>query len=127
MQDRAPRRRIAAIGAFALLISTVVVAAVLLPDTVGGLLFVIVATALGASGLFVALTRRDWVRLVGWAVVIILLFWLIRLVVDNPQALASVLLVISLAWAGVISARSDRIRIPAIEQQHPLAMGNRQR
>ena len=105
MQDRAPRRRIAAIAAFALLISTVVVAAALLPDTVGRLLFVIAATALGASGLFVALTRRDWVRLVGWAVVIILLFWLTRLVIENPQDLASVLLVIGLAWAGVISAR----------------------
>lgn len=76
-----------------------------MPGTLDRVLIVITAIAVGAAALFVALTRRDWVRLAGWVVVAIVVFVLVRLVIGKPEDLGSILLVGVLAWAGVISAR----------------------
>jgi diacylglycerol kinase family enzyme len=104
-RDRRPRRRIAAIAAFGLLASAGVAAIALLAGDLGRLLMVIVAIAVGAAALFMAVTRRGWVRLAGWGVVGVVLVVLVRLVIDEPGDMASVLLVGLLAVAGVTSAR----------------------
>jgi diacylglycerol kinase family enzyme len=104
-RDRGARRRVAAIAALLLLISAVVAGVALLPGTLYRVLIVIAAIAVGAAALFVALTRRDWVRFAGWVVVAIVVFVLVRLVIGRPEDLGSILLVGVLAWAGVISAR----------------------
>ncbi len=104
-RDRGARRRVAAIAALLLLISAVVAGMALLPGTLDRVLIVITAIAVGAAALFVALTRRDWVRFAGWVVVAIVVFVLVRLVIGKPEDLGSILLVGVLAWAGVISAR----------------------
>lgn len=104
-RDRRARRRVAAIAALLLLISAVVAGVALLPGTLDRVLIVIAAIAVGAAALFVALTKRDWVRFAGWVVVAIVVFVLVRLVIGRPEDLGSILLVGVLAWAGVISAR----------------------
>lgn len=103
--DRRPRRRVAAIAALLLLVSAAVAAVALLPGTLDRAVIVAAAIAVGSAALFVALTRRDWMRLAGWVVVAIVVFVLVRQVIGNPEALASILLVGVLASAGVFSAR----------------------
>ena len=105
-RDHRPRRRrLAAAAAFGLLLWAVLVAVALLLGNLDRLLIVVFAVSVGAASLFVAVTRRDWVRLAGWVVVGVVLFVLVRLVIDRPEDLGSILLVSVLAFAGVTSAR----------------------
>jgi diacylglycerol kinase family enzyme len=104
-RDSQPRRRVAAVAAVVLLIIAVLVGVALLPGTVDEALMAILAIPIGAAALFVALTRRDWVRFAGWGVVAVVVVVLARLAIDNPEDLASILLVGVLASAAVISAR----------------------
>jgi diacylglycerol kinase family enzyme len=103
--DRSPRRQIAAIGALVLLMSAGFAAVALLAGNLGRVVVVIAAMAVGAAALFVALTRRGWARPIGWGIVAIVLLLLVLLVIDEPEVLASVLIVGLLALAGVASAR----------------------
>ena len=105
-RDHRPRRRrLAALAAFGLLLWAVLVAVALLLGNLDRLLIVVFAISVGAAALFVAVTRRDWVRLAGWVVVGVVLFVLVRLVIDRPEDLGSILLVSVFAFGGVTSAR----------------------
>ncbi|MCZ6737843.1 MAG: diacylglycerol kinase family protein [Actinobacteria bacterium] len=105
-RDHRPRRRrLAAAAAFGLLLWAVLVAVALLLGNLDRLLIVVFAISVGAAALFVAVTRRDWVRLAGWVVVGVVLFVLVRLVIDRPEDLGSILLVSVFAFGGVTSAR----------------------
>lgn len=105
-RDHRPRRRrLAAAAAFGLLLWAVLVAVGLLLGNLDRLLIVVFAVSVGAASLFVAVTRRDWVRLAGWVVVGVVLFVLVRLVIDRPEDLGSILLVSVFAFVGVTSAR----------------------
>jgi diacylglycerol kinase family enzyme len=105
------------VTAVILLISAVVVGVNLLPGTVDEALTAILAIAIGAAALFVALTRRDWVRFAGWAVVVVVVVVMVRLVIDNPEDLGSVLVVGVLAFAAAISARyAMHLDVPTLEE-----------
>lgn len=92
-------------AAFVLPVAALLVAVALLAGNLGLLLMVFFAVSVGAASLFVAVTRRGWMRLAGWVVVGIVLLVLVRPVIDKPGDLAAVLLVGVLAAAAVASAR----------------------
>ena len=91
----------------------------LLYGNLGRLLTVIFAISVGAAALFVAVTRRDWVRIAGWVVVGVVLLMLVRLVIDKPEDLASILLVSVFAFGGVTSARyAMPLDVATLQQSH---------
>ncbi len=85
-RDHRPRRRrLAAVVALVLVVSAVFVAVALLLGNLDRLLVVVFVVSVGAAALFVAVTRRNWVRLAGWVVVGGALFVLVRLVIDDEM------------------------------------------
>jgi diacylglycerol kinase family enzyme len=120
----------AAMAAFVLLLSALLVAVALLLENLDRLLIVVFLVLVGAASLFMALTRRGWVRLGGWVIVGIVLFALVRLVIDRPDDLRSVLLVGLLAFAAVASARyAMHLDVATLAENPPpgMAVGRSQR
>lgn len=92
-------------AAFVLPVAALLVAVPLLAGNIDLLLVVFFAVSVGAASLFVAVTRRGWMRLAGWVVVGIVLLVLVQRAIDKPEDLAAVLLVGVLTSATVTSAR----------------------
>lgn len=105
MSDRIRRRRWAAISAFLLFGGALLIAAIVFYENLGRLLGVLLEISVGTAAVFVALTRRGWKRVAGWATAAAVLVLLVWPVVNALGDLVGILVVGVLVYAGAATAR----------------------